>query len=57
MPIIAMLITLAGSYSSTGGGPVIQGFQTIAACEAAVPTVRAFTGSVRKARCLSLPSR
>ena len=57
MPIIAMLITLAGSYSYTGGGAVIQGFQTIAACEAAVPAVRAFTGSVQEVRCLSLPSR
>ena len=57
MPIIAMLITLTGSYNYTGGGPVIQGFHTAAACEAAISAVRAFYGSVKKVRCLSFPSQ
>lgn len=52
-----MLITPTGSYSYTGGGPVIQGFRTMAACEAAVPTGRAFYGSVQKPQCLSFRSR
>ena len=56
IPIIAMLVTLTGGYGFTGGGPVIQGFRTVAACEAAIPAVRTFYGSVEKIQCLSLPS-
>lgn len=57
MPIIVMLIVLSGSYDFTGGGPVIQGFQTVAACEAAIPSMRAFYGPVKKIQCVSIPSQ
>lgn len=56
MTIIAMLITLSGSYGFTGGGPVIQGFNTLQACQAAIPAVRSFYGPahIKKIQCVSL---
>ncbi len=56
IPLIVMLLTLSGSYGYTGGAPVIQGFETLAACERAIPAVRQFYGDARveKAQCLQL---
>lgn len=56
MSIFVMLITLSGSYGFTGGAPVIQGFHSLAACQAAIPKVSEFYKSTVKVECLSLPS-
>lgn len=56
MPVVVMLITLLGSYGYTGGAPVIQGFQTVAACRAAIPQIRKFYGTVDRVTCVSLPA-
>jgi hypothetical protein len=57
MPIIVMIIVLTGSFHFPGGAPVIQGFQTISACEAAIPDVRKVYDGISKIECIALPSR
>ena len=54
MQLFVMLITLSGSFGFTGGAPVIQGFHSLAACEKAIPAVRAGYPSADKVQCVEL---
>lgn len=57
MPIIVMIITLTGSYGYTGGGPVIQGFSSIKACEKAIPLIHGvYAGKAEQIRCIAIPN-
>lgn len=57
MPIIVMIITLTGSYGYTGGGPVIQGFTSIKACEKAIPLVHGvYAERVDRIKCIAIPN-